>query len=97
MQPDPAELKALEDAVVAFEEAYVGLMQAVRRIKLIYEIEKVRPESPKKPPMVMHNPKEQQTEISGNSCPRCFSIRLRNKGGGCMICADCGFDLGCNG
>lgn len=33
----------------------------------------------------------------GKCCDRCSSRRIRNKGGGCLVCLDCGFDMGCNG
>ena len=47
MMPDPAEFDALDATLKEFQEAYVDVVQAVRRLQRIYEIEKVRPdESP---------------------------------------------------
>lgn len=93
MKPDPAEFKALDDAMDAFDAAYVNVVQAIRRIQRICEIEKVLdarvPTTPKELPI--------KTETSGNFCPRCYSVRLRIKGGGCVACLDCSFDLGCGG
>jgi hypothetical protein len=34
---------------------------------------------------------------AGRSCPRCFGRRIIDKGGSCLKCADCQFDLGCGG
>lgn len=34
---------------------------------------------------------------NGRQCGRCFSDKLVNRGGGCLLCMACGFDLGCNG
>lgn len=86
MEPNELEMKALDDALTSFDEAYVNVCQAVQRIKRIYEIKKVAE--------VKLSPK---IESTGNFCPRCFSTKLVNKGGGCLRCLDCNFDLGCNG
>ena len=86
MEPDPAEMKALDDALLAFDDAYVNVVQAVRRIKLIYEIGRTMPAAP-----------SAVTEMTGNFCPRCNSCRLDRKGAGCVRCLDCQFDLGCGG
>ena len=96
MQPDPAELKALDDAVTAFDEAYVNLVQATRRIQRIYEIEKARREQHEQPP-VHELPPRQGEVVSGMFCPRCHSTRLMIKGAGCMKCLDCQYDAGCGG
>ena len=34
------------------------------------------------------------TKATGDSCPRCFGIRILRKGG-CTTCEDCKFFLGC--
>ncbi len=39
----------------------------------------------------------QKEAPSGKFCDRCHSTKMINKGGGCMRCADCGYDAGCNG
>lgn len=111
-------MKVLEEAIAAFDKAlagfdklptaihegFISLVQAVMRIKRIYEIEKVRPGPQKKLPDLpppKKNPlfsiETHQTESTGNFCPRCYSIRLHHKGGGCVKCQDCSFEFGCGG
>lgn len=99
MEPDPSEIKALDDAISRFDEAHTDLIQAVRRIQRIYEINKVRltPFKPKKVPKDQVQGFPDKTEPTGKFCPRCYSARVIDKGGGCSYCLDCKFDLGCGG
>lgn len=93
MQPDAQELKALDDAIEAFasfDAAFVNLVQAARRIQQIYAISKLRDA-----PAPVRDPAPR--EMSGKFCLRCGSARVREKGGGCLACLDCGFDMGCGG
>lgn len=93
MEPDPSELKAIDDALAAFDAAYVDLVQSVMRIRRIYEIGKAHPAPEPRPPSVY----APENRYSGTPCPRCHSIRVIDKGGGCLRCLECSFDLGCNG
>ena len=95
MLPDPSELKALDKAIEAFDEAYLNLKQCARRIQRIYELDMAPPRKHHD----MSRPEEQRkinmsTEVSGNFCPKCQSLHVRIKGAGCLMCLDCCFHLG---
>lgn len=83
----------------AFDNAFVNLVQAVNRIRLIYSIEKLKDVKAAVKVQRSGNSEvsdpEKNMEMTGNFCPRCHSMNLRNKGGGCIVCLSCGFDLGC--
>jgi len=80
---DQAEIDAYEKALAAFDEAYVNVVQATRRLILI------KRGNPRKPPTVKM--------ATGSSCERCQSMKVIYKNGGCKVCLDCHFEMGCGG
>lgn len=96
MQPHPAELEALDKAIQEFDDAYVNVIQAVRRIQRIYALEsKPDPIPTKKSPPSYQLSARPVDGHGGKTCPKCYSFHLIHKGGGCLVCRDCHFDLGC--
>ena len=90
MIPDPTEVKALEDAVEAFDLAYDGLRAQTMRVLRIAQAADL-------PTKSEASTSTATIKATGKFCPKCNGIKLREKGGGCLACLECGFDLGCNG
>ena len=70
------------------DDQFVNAMQASHRILQIIDPIK-EPLSLDKNAQVMT-----ATKATGDSCPRCFGMRILRKGG-CTTCEDCKFFLGC--
>lgn len=89
MTPAASEIAALDAALERFDEAHATLVQAARRIQHILALPEAT--APREEPPASFDPN------NGRSCPRCHSTKLVNRGGGCLKCAACQFDLGCGG
>ena len=74
--------------LVGLDEAFVNAMQASHRILQIID--------PLKEPLPLDANAQvaTATKATGDSCPRCFGMRILRKGG-CTTCEDCKFFLGC--
>lgn len=99
---DPAERKALEDALERFDAAYVDVVQAAKRILVLLDLAKPQKPEPcvPSPPASLPTRDEARARavasgFTGEACSRCGSFAtVRN--GTCLLCRECGQTSGCS-
>lgn len=102
---DPSMLRALDLALVHFDDAYVNVVQAARRVLILVEQEQankasVAPPAQVSPPTApRHVAATKETAralgYTGDSCRACGSFAMQ-RSGTCIVCANCGASAGCS-